>query len=243
MDSFPRSRSSAAPVVPRVVDGTRESEGVMKSAKDEIFGRIRSANRNAEATGREYEYGQIERKYRQEGSGDRAAVIDCFLDRLHDYGCAVFHCQEEAIASTIHSVLNGREVTEILVSAGVPAAWRPEGIRFNQDRQLSYETIDVQGCVLTGCAVAIALTGTIILNHVKERRALTLIPDYHLCVVFEEQVLETVPEAIRQVSEIGASMLTTISGPSATADIEMIRIKGVHGPRSLDVILVESQTP
>ena len=85
------------------------------------------------------------------------------------------------------------------------------------------------------------MTGTIVLRHSPDegRRALTLIPDYHLCVVFANQVLETVSQGIREMANFGSAPLTTISGPSATSDIEMTRIKGVHGPRTLDVILVE----
>ena len=104
----------------------------------------------------------------------------------------------------------------------------------------AYEEIELCEGVLTGCAIAIGLTGTIVLQHTAERRALTLIPDYHLCVVFEDQVVESVPEAVRAMRDFGTVPLTTISGPSATADIEMTRIKGVHGPRTLDVILVSS---
>jgi L-lactate dehydrogenase complex protein LldG len=212
----------------------------MSGAKEEIFGRIRDANKYVAASAREYEYAEVERRYRQASSSDRAAVIDCFVDRLHDYGCGVYRCDAGALASTIDSVLRDREIEEILVGGGVVPAWLPRGIRFKEDHGLSYEAIDAQGCVLTGCAIAIALTGTIVLKHAEERRALTLIPDYHLCVVFEEQIVETVAEAIRQISGFGPVPLTTISGPSATADIEMIRIKGVHGPRTLDVVLVEA---
>jgi L-lactate dehydrogenase complex protein LldG len=88
---------------------------------------------------------------------------------------------------------------------------------------------------------AIAFTGTIILRHGagEGTRALTLIPDYHLCVVFADQVVETVPEGFERLRGMETSPLTTISGPSATADIEMTRVKGVHGPRFLDVILVD----
>ena len=94
--------------------------------------------------------------------------------------------------------------------------------------------------MLAGCTVAIALTGTIVLRHgaTEGRRALTLIPDYHLCVIQEDQVVETVAEGLDRASTESSVLLTTISGPSSTADIEMTRIKGVHGPRTLDVILV-----
>jgi L-lactate dehydrogenase complex protein LldG len=94
---------------------------------------------------------------------------------------------------------------------------------------------------ITGCTVAIAPTGTIVLCHGDRegRRALTLIPDDHLCVVFMEQVVETVAEGLRQPEVARSALITTISGPSATADIEMTRIKGVHGPRTLDVVLVD----
>jgi L-lactate dehydrogenase complex protein LldG len=108
------------------------------------------------------------------------------------------------------------------------------------DQNLPYELLDASEGVLTGCAAAIALTGSIILRHTEAegRRALSLIPDYHLCVVFENQIVETVPEAIDLLSAFPLVPVTTIAGPSATADSEMTRIKGVHGPRTLEVILV-----
>jgi L-lactate dehydrogenase complex protein LldG len=113
------------------------------------------------------------------------------------------------------------------------------GFSFVSDENLSYPDLDRAEGVLTTCAVAIALTGTIILRHGRSgRRATTLIPDYHLCIVRASQVVETVPEAIRELESPGRSPITTISGPSATSDIEMTRIKGVHGPRRLAVILI-----
>ncbi|MCJ7629821.1 MAG: LUD domain-containing protein, partial [Longimicrobiales bacterium] len=98
--------------------------------------------------------------------------------------------------------------------------------------------------VLTGCALAIAETGTLVLDGgpTQGRRVLTLLPDYHLCVVFQHQVVELVPEAmaVMKGAEMGTRPpITLISGPSATSDIELIRVEGVHGPRTLDVILVE----
>jgi L-lactate dehydrogenase complex protein LldG len=95
--------------------------------------------------------------------------------------------------------------------------------------------------VITGCALAIAETGTIVLRHSPEDggRALTLLPDYHLCIVRSSQVVASVPDGIRLAAEFATSPITTISGPSATSDIEMTRVKGVHGPRVLDVIVVQ----
>jgi L-lactate dehydrogenase complex protein LldG len=129
----------------------------------------------------------------------------------------------------------------LLIPGGLPQSWLPAGFAFTPELGLSYAEMDRSEGVLTGCAAAIALTGTIIIRHSAEAgsRALTLIPDYHLCVVHAEQVVHTVPEGFRQLSSFGTAPLTTISGPSATSDIEMTRIKGVHGPRTLEVILVQ----
>jgi L-lactate dehydrogenase complex protein LldG len=206
----------------------------MSSAKEDILSRIRGANKHAPAAP---EYEAIARGYRQSDSLTPEEIVDCFIDRLHDYGCGVHRCARSNIAETIAAVLESHGITEMLVSPGVPAAWRPESVRFLDGHDLSYADLDRKRGTLTGCAAAIALTGSIILHHAHERRALTLIPDYHLCVVFEDQVTETVPEALRRVATLGNGPVTTISGPSATADIEMTRIKGVHGPRVLDVIL------
>jgi L-lactate dehydrogenase complex protein LldG len=120
----------------------------------------------------------------------------------------------------------------------------PAGVAFVSDTGMSAIELDAAEGVLTGCTVAIAQTGTIILRHASAegRRALTLVPDYHLCVVEADQIVETAPEAFRRLAALNPRVLTTISGPSATADIEMTRIKGVHGPRTLDVILVTGQS-
>ncbi|MBV8552768.1 MAG: LUD domain-containing protein [Acidobacteriaceae bacterium] len=189
---------------------------------------------------RESDYASIRRGYHQALPIDLPECVHLFVDRLHDYDATVHFCPVEGIAATVAAVLSGRRKHSLLVPPQLPPDWMPSNFEFIRDTGLSYGHIDRSEGVLTGCAIAIAATGTIVLRHSagEGRRALTLIPDYHLCVVFEHQIVGTVPEGIRLMSEFGRAPITTISGPSATADIEMTRIKGVHGPRTLDVILV-----
>jgi L-lactate dehydrogenase complex protein LldG len=138
-------------------------------------------------------------------------------------------------------MLNERKVSRMVVPVGLAAEWLPAGIEFVVDEGLSATELDGVDGVMTGASLAIAETGTVVLQNVagQGRRAVTLVPDYHLCVVRVEDVVETVPEAICRLQATAALATTFVSGPSATADIEMTRIKGVHGPRFLDVILVE----
>lgn len=219
--------------------GEAGEEAGVSSAKSEILDRIRRANSDLQAE-RESEYAAINRRYRQAGSLGPAACLDLFIDRLHDYGATVYRCTESAIPETVAQALTERVKTSVLISQDLPPAWLPDSSRFIRDDQLAYGEIDQSEGVLSDCALAIATTGTIVLHHRagNARRALSLIPDYHLCVVFATQIVETVAEGIRIMSSFAQEPLTTVSGPSATSDIEMTRIKGVHGPRTLDVILV-----
>ncbi len=219
-----------------MVGSARTRERRLSSAKEEILGRIQRATGGSSGE-REMEYAAIQRDYIQDGAADR---IEMFVDRLQDYGCGVYRCSNDGIGNTITSVLRVRGRRRLLVPTGLPSDWLPGGFEFVRDDSLPYHVLDSVEGVLTGCALAIGVTGTIVLRHSPEegRRATTLIPDYHLCVVFEEQVFGTVPEGIHVMSGFKASPITTISGPSATSDIEMTRINGVHGPRTLDVVLV-----
>jgi len=216
----------------------------MSSAKEKILARIGRAvadrgPRMPEDRAREYE--ALPRLYRQIGETELPARLALLEDRLHDYNAVVYRCTEPRIAETIAQALTSRGKPGLVIPTGLPANWLPAGFEFIRDEGFSYHGLDRCEGVLTGCAAAIAFTGTIILRHGpgEPRRALTLIPDYHLCVVRAEQVVQTVPEGLRRVNEFRTSPLTTISGPSATSDIEMTRVKGVHGPRTLDVVLVE----
>jgi L-lactate dehydrogenase complex protein LldG len=168
---------------------------------------------------------------------DRIAI---FIERLADYDAYVHKVSEGAVAAVIGQVLSERNARRIAVPEGLPPEWLPQGFEFTTDYGLSYAEIDSMDGVLTECTAAIALTGTIILQDVpgQGRRALSLIPDYHLCVVRAVQMHETVPEAIRVLEATATRPTTTISGPSATSDIEMTRIRGVHGPRTLEIVLI-----
>ena len=200
-------------------------ETEMSGAKQEILKRVRQAIGQAEPPV------LPSRTYRQSGPPD----IEGFIEKLHDYNAGVYRCATHEIEATITHAMDTRGKQHLLIPSGLP-----EGDRFIRDNNLTYAELDAAEGVLTCCTVAIAMTGTIVLTHseTEGRRALTLIPDYHLCIVRADQVVGTVPEGIRQLRDLRTRPITTISGPSATADIEMTRIKGVHGPRTLDVILV-----
>jgi L-lactate dehydrogenase complex protein LldG len=212
----------------------------MSTARQEILNRIRNAIGRRDIDPQQ-DYEALCRDYVQASTLGLNASLDLFVDRLHDYGADVYRCAEGRIADAVRDAMTKRGKSELLIPPELPPAWLPVGYRFVPDKQLEYREIDASQGVLTGCAAAIALTGTIVLRHSagEGRRALTLIPDYHLCVVFANQVVETVPQGVREMEPFSTVPLTTISGPSATSDIEMTRIKGVHGPRTLDVILVE----
>lgn len=211
----------------------------MSSAKGEVLRRVRAALQDVHGRPEEG-YAAVVRNYIQTSNASLEQRLSLFTDRLRDYDATAYYCQAPEVAQTVAKALSIREKSRILVPSGVPEQWLPRNFDFLSGDGFSFDEIDKCEGVITGCALAIALTGTIVLRHssAEGRRALTLIPDYHLCIVQAEQVVESVPEAIRKMSEFATSPITTISGPSATADIEMTRIKGVHGPRTLDVVLV-----
>jgi L-lactate dehydrogenase complex protein LldG len=211
------------------------------TTKHQILERIRRAVPDYSSM-RESQYEAITRDYRQSGVLEESGRIELLTDRLRDYGAKVYRNAPWELRSVIAEILSERRKSGLVISRDLPEDWLPEGFEFVRDKGLTYDEIDQSEGVLTGCALAIAMTGTIVLYHSggEGRRALTLIPDYHLCVVYTSQIVETVPEGIRALAPYSVVPLTTISGPSATADIEMTRIQGVHGPRTLDVILVKA---
>lgn len=170
---------------------------------------------------------------------DLGDVVEVLAERVADYRAVVHRVTEDRLGVWIDALLDARGAQRIAVPADVPADWLNEDLTWLVDHPpLSIETLDGCDGVLTGCAVAIAETGTIVLDAgvAQGRRALTLLPDYHLCVVRADQVAATVPEALARLDPVRP--LTFISGPSATSDIELDRVEGVHGPRTLEVLIV-----
>jgi L-lactate dehydrogenase complex protein LldG len=210
------------------------------TAREAILTRIRKANGGSTGD-RQGDHARIRREYRITSSLSRPILVDLLAARLEHYQVGVRRTTEAGLADAIAQSLATRGARRIVIPRAVPGRWLTPGLEYTVDEGVSYETLDRADGVLTGCTLAIALTGTIILRHgpSEGRRASTLIPDYHLCVVRSDQIVETVPEAFRRISADGPRLLTTISGPSATADIEMTRVRGVHGPRTLEVLLVD----
>jgi len=192
------------------------------------------------AKGAGAEYAAIPREYIRRGKLDREGVLEVFLEGLRDYDTHVVETEAAGIAATIGGVLSGHGQKKVIVAEGFPAELLPGDFRFSAESEAGVQQLNECDGVITTCTVAIAFTGSIVLTHGagEGARRLTLVPDRHLCVVRAEQVVETVPEAFARLGAFATRPLTFISGPSATADIEMTRIRGVHGPRFLDVVLV-----
>jgi L-lactate dehydrogenase complex protein LldG len=215
--------------------------GEIMSAREEILGRIRNANGGASTAERAHgAWDRLPRAYNRSARHEREAVLKLLEDRLRDYDATVVRCNLGNVDSNIADLLKQRGKRQMLVPPGIPLSWLPRGFEFVEDNGFTATELDRFEGVLTGATVAIAETGTVVLQNVagQGRRAVSLVPDYHLCVVKMKDVVETVPEAMERLQSSANLATTFVSGPSATADIEMTRIKGVHGPRFLDVLLI-----
>lgn len=216
------------------------------SAKEEILGRVRSAlaaPRRDEVT----EADDVPRTYqraddKQEVSTDPAKIRDVLVQRIEDYKGAVHRTTAAQLPDTLAEVLAG--TAGVLVPSGVPEEWTASlGDVQVDDGTASPRELDRVDAVLTGAHTAIAITGTIVLRSdaLSGRRAITLVPDVHVVVVEAEQVVLGVPKGIERMNTDPTAAWTMISGPSATSDIELERVEGVHGPRTLHVVLVEPE--
>jgi L-lactate dehydrogenase complex protein LldG len=209
------------------------------TAREEILQRIRTAL-PGDPIAPASSHAAIQRNYERIGRLTTEARLELFIDRLIDYDTEIIQIETEAeIPSAISHAAHQATLEWLITPAEFPGAWLPTKISIALDHGLTTAEIDAAHGVITTCEIAIASTGTIILVHTgaQGRRTLTLLPDHHICIVRRDQILETVPEAFAAIASQSALPITTISGPSATSDIEMTRIRGVHGPRRLTVIL------
>lgn len=215
-----------------------------RKTREMILDRIRVANGDGPATtfapSPNAEWESLPREYDRRGALDAEARTALFAERMADYNAAVYYSDEDGLRATIADVLHERGKRTLVVPHGFPQEWLTEHVHVINESEFDSASVEDILNVITTCTVAIAATGTVVLQHGagEGARRLSLLPDYHLCVVRESQIVETVPEVMDVVRVNATRPTTTISGPSATADIEMTRIKGVHGPRFLDVVIV-----
>jgi L-lactate dehydrogenase complex protein LldG len=188
-------------------------------------------------------YADVQRAYIRRGELDPAGRLRLMTERLHEYGAEVM---ESAAADLPEIIVHQLQLTgrhHFVAPSGFPAEWTSPAIGWAIDNNLSHEEIERCGGVVTAASGGIADSGTIVLHHgpAEGRRVISLLPDFHLCILRSAQIVETLPEYFARFPE-PPRLATYISGPSATADIEMTRIKGVHGPRFLSVIIVRDDS-
>jgi L-lactate dehydrogenase complex protein LldG len=207
----------------------------MSAAREEVLRRVREAKSASAAP--------IVRAYRRHGTLDEEQSVALFCERVGEYRADVRRCTEEDLAGIVASVGAERDARRLVVPDGVPRSWRSPALELVADEGLSASELDRMDGALTGCTVAIAETGTIVLtaSPSEGRRAVTLVPDLHVCVVRETQIVQLLPEALARIGDAGLENrpITFVSGPSATSDIELNRVEGVHGPRDLVVLVVK----
>ena len=214
-------------------------------ARTAILSAIRTANGHATDLSRaQLDYTQIQRTYAQQSSLSHEEAQALLTERLIDYNASVVPCTADQVPSAIRNALQQHNTHRILVPEDFPMHLLPDSFEITADRNLSPAELDRFDAAVTIGALAIAETGTIILEGVsgQGRRAATLVPDVHICVLNAENIVTNVPEAFARLASAATLPLTFFSGPSATADIEMTRIKGVHGPRHIHVLLLQNVT-
>jgi L-lactate dehydrogenase complex protein LldG len=207
------------------------------SARDEVLGRVRKALAGAGSAA------EVPRRYRQADHRAQAELTELFAHRVGEYRATVRRAHDYEVRDLLAEACFERRARRVGVPPDLSTRFRPvEGVELVPDRGLSPSELDGLDGAITASALGIAETGTVVLDggRGQGRRALTLVPDYHLCIVEEDQIVGLVPEAVQRLAPAVAEgrPLTFVSGPSATSDIELDRVEGVHGPRTLDVVIV-----
>jgi L-lactate dehydrogenase complex protein LldG len=208
-----------------------------KTARETILTGIRGATTTVP------EAPAVPQDFRYQDERERVALLDEFIDRLLDYRAQVTSTDEAGLPRAIATACQLYGTGELVVPADVPPNWLTAEMKVQRDHPpLTLAQLNESAGVLTGCTLAIAQTGTIILDGGARqgRRVLSLIPDLLLCVVYAEQVVGLVPEAIAALAGRTMRPITLLSGPSASSDIELNRVEGVHGPRTLHVFVVRT---
>ncbi|MEV7242517.1 LUD domain-containing protein [Streptomyces sp. NPDC093248] len=211
------------------------------SGRERILGRVRRALADVPADERPYEEAVARAYLREHGDRTAGQTVELLAENLADYRAVVHRTEAGGLPELLARLLAARGSERVLVPPGLPPGWlATAGPTRVHDRAASTaRELDRVDSVVTGCAVAIAETGTLVLDGSPDqgRRRITLIPDHHICVVrVPDQVVASVPQALGRLDP--ARPLTWISGPSATSDIELDRVEGVHGPRTLEVVLM-----
>jgi L-lactate dehydrogenase complex protein LldG len=199
------------------------------SAREEILGRIRTALGDAPPV----------QAPSAAPSREPVDAVALFVERVADYDVGVRTSSVGEIAAALTGVCREHGALRVAIPRELPDAWAPSGVELVRDDGLTYHDLDLLDGAITGCALAIAETGTIVLDHgpTQGRRALTLVPDLHICVVLAEAIVAGVADAFEHIRAYGP--VTFVSGPSATSDIELSRVRGVHGPRRLEVVIAQ----
>jgi L-lactate dehydrogenase complex protein LldG len=212
------------------------------TSREVILSRVRAALRDVTAD-TAAEDSPLPRSYRSVDPAPRADLVARFIARVAEYKATVRQVTTAELSAAIADACRKRGVKSLVVPGDLPAGWAPTGVTLLRDPGLTFAQLDQADGVLTACALGIAQTGTIVLDggSGQGRRALSLLPDYHLCVIRDDQIVGLVPEAIQRLHSVASAPerpVTLISGPSATSDIELSRVEGVHGPRTLEVLVV-----
>ncbi len=229
-----------SPPVPASPAARRKPARVAKApafgnARTDVLARVREAIAGAAAV-------EVPHDYRRRDDASHPEFVDRFEQRAGDYNATVQRVAAGDVGAAVAAICRRQDVARLGVAAGLPSEWLPGGLGPVHDDALSTAELDALDGALTGCALAIAETGTIVLDGGpgQGRRALTLVPDLHVCVVEARSVVGLVPEAIDRLAPAvrEGRPLTFVSGPSATSDIELRRVEGVHGPRRLEILIV-----
>ncbi|OFL61275.1 lactate utilization protein B/C [Corynebacterium sp. HMSC065D07] len=209
----------------------------MTTAKEEILNRIAAAQKQAGLP----DHVEIPREYQKEGTLNEDELREMLVDRLEDYKADVHVTDESGLNSTLVGILKERGCSNVVYAPGMDAGLLVgfEGTITPDDNAKDPRELDAVDAVVTESHVTSAQTGTIVLesNETCGRRALTLVPDRHVCIVRKDQIVYGVPEMVSRINPERPA--TWISGPSATSDIELSRVEGVHGPRDLIVVIVK----